>query len=441
MELNEVGLNWDEFGKQDPLWAILTDPRYRGNRWDPNKFFETGRAHISGVMTELDRIGVKVQRRWALDFGCGVGRLTQALCEHFVQCSGVDIAPSMVAEAERYNRYGARCQYHVNKADNLRLFADNSFDFVFSLIVLQHLEPENAKGYIREFMRVLAPGGVLVFQVPSGALVGDATAHALPASAFRAEISLAARPVTIKANSVEHLRVRVRNASTECWPGGENPSPVPIQLGNHWLSSDGALVRLDDGRAQFRNDIHPQEEVELTLAVNAPSTPGVYLLELDMVQEGVAWFKDKGSQTCLVPLTVTEASNARQYLAPVMEMHGIPKPEVVRTVEEAGGKVIQAVEDGAAGVLTSYRYFVIKPATAVTRIVESDRVNPSARPVEISLGSHASQQVSASSDAKFSKSSSDQQIVIQTLSLHAKAINTALLRVLALEEQLKQMRG
>jgi len=444
MELKEVGLNWDEFGKQDPLWAILTDPRYRGNRWDPDKFFETGRSQITGVMSELDRLGVKVPRGRALDFGCGVGRLTQALCGHFDQCSGVDIAPSMLAQAERFNKYGSRCRYFLNQTDNLHLFPDNSFDLVFSVIVLQHVEPESAKRYIREFFRILSPGGLVVFQVPSHPVAADASGHALPASAFRAEISLVAHSLTIEAGSVARLSVRVRNVSSEYWPGAENPSLFPIHLGNHWLTNKGLPVRMDDGRAQFRNDIHPREQVELTLTVGAPTTPGAYLLEFDMVQEGVAWFKDRGSHTCVVPVTVTEASCGRHYVVPVMEMHGIRKPEVLRTIDEAGGRVIQAVEDSAASGWVSYRYFATKPTALARNGSEPQEVgavparsDQSCTSAELPVG--RIQPIPSSTEQ--TQTQTADQLVIETLNLHATAIQAALMRIIALENKLKEARG
>ena len=34
-------------------------------------------------------------------------------------------------------------------------------------VVLQHMKPEFAKAYLREFARILKPNGVLVFQLPS----------------------------------------------------------------------------------------------------------------------------------------------------------------------------------------------------------------------------------------------------------------------------------
>ncbi len=170
MELNELQKHWNQFGKQDPLWAILTYNDKKGNKWNPEEFFETGKQEIKDVMQYVEKLGLLQQRGRALDFGCGVGRLTQALANYFEEVVGIDIAPSMVKRAKRYNRFGARCMYYVNGADNLRLFSDQEFHFIYTHIVLQHMRPEYAKSYIKEFLRVLKPQGVLIFQLPSRCL-------------------------------------------------------------------------------------------------------------------------------------------------------------------------------------------------------------------------------------------------------------------------------
>jgi len=73
----------------------------------------------------------------------------------------------MIALAEKYNRYGDRCKYLLNRSANLSLLDSNRFDFVYSNLVLQHMEPVYAKKYIEEFLRVMAPGGIVLFQLPS----------------------------------------------------------------------------------------------------------------------------------------------------------------------------------------------------------------------------------------------------------------------------------
>ncbi|HYM95855.1 MAG TPA: class I SAM-dependent methyltransferase, partial [Candidatus Sulfotelmatobacter sp.] len=129
-------------------------------------FFQTGVSEIDQVLGDLARLGVTVEPGRALDFGCGPGRLTQALAAHFTQVDGVDISPSMIALANQHNRHPDRCRYHLNRSDSLAIFPDETFDFVYSNITLQHMEPGYAKGYLREFVRCLRPNGVVVFQIP-----------------------------------------------------------------------------------------------------------------------------------------------------------------------------------------------------------------------------------------------------------------------------------
>jgi ubiquinone/menaquinone biosynthesis C-methylase UbiE len=164
-DLKELKKNWDEFARKDPLWSILPIPDKKGNRWDIKELFETGKAEIKTVMACLRELNIRIERGKALDFGCGVGRLSQALCEHFDACIGIDISKEMIRLALQYNKYGKRCRYIVNERPDLKILADNDFDFIYSNIVFQHMPPELALGYIGEFIRVVRPRGVVVFQV------------------------------------------------------------------------------------------------------------------------------------------------------------------------------------------------------------------------------------------------------------------------------------
>jgi len=166
-DLTELARNWEEFAQQDPLWAVCSDPNRKGRRWDPDAFFSTGRQEIATVLAYLDRIGAGPARdRSALDFGCGVGRLTQALAGQFERCVGVDISPTMIQLANNFNQFPDHCTYRLNESSNLSIFSDGSFGFIYTSIVLQHMHTRLALLYLREFGRLLALGGILVFQLP-----------------------------------------------------------------------------------------------------------------------------------------------------------------------------------------------------------------------------------------------------------------------------------
>jgi SAM-dependent methyltransferase len=165
--LPELRADWTRLGAADPLWAVYVAPGTRRGRWDLEEFFATGRREVAAAFAEMRRLGLRPGARRALDFGCGVGRLSAALAERFDEVIGVDIAPTMLAEARRLDRSGGRCRFVLNGAPDLAFLETGSVDLVYSSLVLQHLTPELARGYVAEFVRVLAPGGVAVFQVAS----------------------------------------------------------------------------------------------------------------------------------------------------------------------------------------------------------------------------------------------------------------------------------
>ncbi|MHC4920095.1 MAG: class I SAM-dependent methyltransferase, partial [Planctomycetota bacterium] len=144
MSFKQLQRTWDTFGRQDPLWAILSHKDKRGNRWQLDDFMDTGRKEIQEVLDYARSLGQELPMHKALDFGCGVGRLTQALADHFQEVCGVDVAASMLDRARELNRQGERCTYHLNQATDLSLFPDGEFDFVYSNITLQHMRPELA---------------------------------------------------------------------------------------------------------------------------------------------------------------------------------------------------------------------------------------------------------------------------------------------------------
>ena len=167
MNLSDFQKTWDALGGTDPLWAILTHEDKKGRRWAADEFFATGVREIKTLITELRSQGRALGSRAALDFGCGVGRLTQPLTEHFDEVVGVDLSPAMVRLAQAHNRAPDRCRYVVNAAPNLGIFPTGSFDLVLSYLTLQHMPPRYSTRYLREFVRVARTGGIICVQLPT----------------------------------------------------------------------------------------------------------------------------------------------------------------------------------------------------------------------------------------------------------------------------------
>lgn len=171
MKLWQTRRHWEKFARTDPMWAVLAHEDKTGNRWKPADFFATGRTTIDAEIARVRACYPELQRGRALDFGCGIGRLSQALAVHFDEVTGIDISAGMIALAQQYNSAGPRVTYLHNHQPDLTLLGETRFDFVYSLITLQHIAPDYAQRYIGEFVRVLAPGGAVFFQIPAASRV------------------------------------------------------------------------------------------------------------------------------------------------------------------------------------------------------------------------------------------------------------------------------
>ena len=372
MDLDDVRRTWSRLAEVDPLWAVLSDPGKENGRWREAEFFQRGEDEIAGLLSQLESIGVRVRAGTCLDFGCGVGRLTQALARRFDEAHGVDIAEPMIDQARRYNRVGDRCRYHVNTDPDLRRFAGGTFDFLYSNIVLQHMPPAAALGYVQEFVRVLRPGGIAVFQIPSqrvapplkpGQTRGE---DAMIGPCYRASIELrhgARQLAPMRPNANRSVRVLLGNAGPYPWPTARTADGhFAVRLGNQWLDEGGRIVTTDDGRLEFDADIQPDQLVKAAITVTAPGRPGRYRLVVDLVHEGVGWFHDRASEPLVVPVRVLGPPVRRQE-RPQFEMHSVPVAEVEATLAAAGADVVAVLEDHCAGPSwLSHRYVATKRA-------------------------------------------------------------------------------
>ncbi len=119
----------------------------------------------------------------------------------------------------------------------------------------------------------------------------------LEGDAFQAIIKVPAPPMRLRAGQKETIQVIVKNASDYVWSArGQSDGKFFLNAGDIWLEATGnKIVNSLDGRTTIPRDLYPGEETTLPLQITAPATPGEYVLEIDVVQEGVGWFKDRGS--------------------------------------------------------------------------------------------------------------------------------------------------
>ncbi len=131
----------------------------------------------------------------------------------------------------------------------------------------------------------------------AGAPAPTRATEPLPDSGFKANLTVANPPAKLAPGEPATLTVKIKNTSSATWPmaGRSADGFFQVNLGNHWLDAAGKDVKIDDRIAMPRS-LGPGEELDMALPVKAPDKAGDYVLEIDMVQEGVAWFAQKGSQ-------------------------------------------------------------------------------------------------------------------------------------------------
>jgi SAM-dependent methyltransferase len=161
---NRQAADWEELARREPYYAVLTDEQFLGAGATP-EFFATGEADIASLLAAAaSLLGREVSLGSALDFGCGVGRLTIPLARRASHVVGCDVAPTMLAHARRHAEAAGLRNVDLIESHALSSLAP-TFDFACSLLVLQHIPPAAGYAIIRTIITRLAPGGVAALHV------------------------------------------------------------------------------------------------------------------------------------------------------------------------------------------------------------------------------------------------------------------------------------
>jgi SAM-dependent methyltransferase len=164
MFANDPDRDWQNWGKTDPYFGVLTDPKFLNTNLNDSalaEFFASGERHVEHVCEVIrSRMQPDFQPGRVLDYGCGAGRLVVAFAARSREVVGVDVAPSML-EVARANckRLGAD-SVDLLHVDDLGSLASASFDLVHSYIVFQHIPVAQGELILRKLILLLAEGGV-----------------------------------------------------------------------------------------------------------------------------------------------------------------------------------------------------------------------------------------------------------------------------------------
>jgi ubiquinone/menaquinone biosynthesis C-methylase UbiE len=146
------------FGSASRTWANY----YDGRNTTLSHLDLTVRLQVATAMVRAACQRIQGAIR-LLDAGCGTGEGTSLLTEPRLHAFAIDLSAAMVGQAVRHHQH-----LRGSAANALALpFSDHAFDIVLSLGTLEYVTPSDVA--LREYRRVLKPGGTLVLSVPNGA--------------------------------------------------------------------------------------------------------------------------------------------------------------------------------------------------------------------------------------------------------------------------------
>jgi len=136
---------------------------------DVARFNELGRLGFETIRDTLARNGVELdQLRDVLDFGCGCGRVLRYWRGCAARIHGTDLNDYLVEACKAAVPFAS---IGKNSLEPKLAYADESFDLIYALSVFTHLDVDAQMAWLREFLRTLRPGGILILTLHGDAYV------------------------------------------------------------------------------------------------------------------------------------------------------------------------------------------------------------------------------------------------------------------------------
>jgi len=99
----------------------------------------------------------------------------------------------------------------------------------------------------------------------------------------------------------------VHNPTEHAWPtSGAITGSSFVTLSYHWQNEHGRQVVFDGERTALPRDVYPGDTLDVDMKLKAPRRNGDYVLRVTLVQEGVAWFEERGATPLDVRVAVRD---------------------------------------------------------------------------------------------------------------------------------------
>lgn len=152
--VRDTDMDWREIGESEPFWGVLTHPQFRRENLNAESlaaFYASGVGHMAELAGIFERLtGERFHVGAALDFGCGTGRLAEAMAGYADAVTGYDISPGMLEAARKHG--AGRVSYTGDMPEAM-------FDWINSYIVFQHIPTARGLELLATLLGKLAPRG------------------------------------------------------------------------------------------------------------------------------------------------------------------------------------------------------------------------------------------------------------------------------------------
>jgi SAM-dependent methyltransferase len=367
--------DWNRRAREDAHFYVA----FAGQDQTEEEFLATAADVLRSIEGQLKRLPAKANRRaWrALEIGCGPGRLMKPLSRHFGEIHGVDVSDEMIRLGRERLADIPHVHFHTTDGATLPQFADESFDFIYSYAVFQHIPSRDiVLGYMGEIRRLLKPGGVFHGQFNALAPPGEAdTWRGVSFSpddihGFTRENGL--QLLNLEGEHTQYLWTTWRKPSSVQSPGNRLPH---IRRITNYHSGDALIPQRGRHAAVslWIDDLPPSHDLNhLEILVDGVPGAPIYIGPADAqgLQQVTAWLPD-GVRTGLVPV---ELRADGQLLCPVALARIVPAgPLVPRIVSITDGVDVVLKNATRSGVLKVQIEEAISP-DSVTATIDNEPV-------------------------------------------------------------------
>jgi SAM-dependent methyltransferase len=160
--------SWERHGRTQAYYGVLSSDKFRTENLNDAllaEFMQSGSGHLKELLSFAEGNFGPIARNRALDFGCGVGRVLLPMAELFAHSTGIDVAESMRAEAQRNADRAGLGNIALACNPEGANGTDPNYDFIHSVMVFQHIPVARGEAIISALLKRLASGGVAALHI------------------------------------------------------------------------------------------------------------------------------------------------------------------------------------------------------------------------------------------------------------------------------------